>query len=425
MSISRIGKMVRELGKLESLGHAAVLRQKDIDLVLAPCSTSTVSAMAATAVELSLRCLNGEIRIHLPPTDLPILPWWKTGLAEHLQGLAANYGAPERIRIVHSGGYGPMRLGLGCRIEGGVSADAAGWTAGINRLLAPRPATAMPAAAFAVAAAFSKLFKAHVLNDSTFFDEEWTLSLADFDVHEDSGAVIPPADFDLGFIGILGAGAIGSALIHVLSLSPWRATVDLIDRQAYDEPNQETTFFIGISEARQRRLKVVALAELAARPGLVLNSIEHEVIAGSKLLGTRRNAFVSAVDNSPTRRVLDSVNAELLLNAGVGGSREDAGHIALSRHLPGDMALSKRYQDAPEIVNTASLTPPAEITDPCSYLAYQDASLAAPFMALAAGALLGASLVHRATGYYPAVNYLKFDLLRIQSSFRRDSPRSA
>lgn len=87
--------------------------------------------------------------------------------------------------------------------------------------------------------------------------------------------------------------------------------------------------------------------------------------------------------------------------------------------------MSKRYQDAPEIVNTASLTPPAEITDPCSYLAYQDASLAAPFMALAAGALLGASLVHRATGYYPAVNYLKFDLLRIQSSFRRDSPRSA
>lgn len=50
--------------------------------------------------------------------------------------------------------------------------------------------------------------------------------------------------------------------------------------------------------------------------------------AGHPTLLVARDAFVCVVDNPETRRVLNNVNSSILVNAGLGGRREDVGHLA-------------------------------------------------------------------------------------------------
>jgi|HubBroStandDraft_2_1064218.scaffolds.fasta_scaffold485515_1 hypothetical protein len=125
--------------------------------------------------------------------------------------------------------------------------------------------------------------------------------------------------------------------------------------------------------------------------------------------------LVVGVDNAELRQVLDQVRMPIH-NAGVGGSREDAGHVLWSRHDNGarDYVLSSLYRSVDATAAPSSESAPADITDECSRVSYANVSLAAPFLGLSAGALLAAGLARRTE---ENTNYLKIDLLGEQRYF--------
>jgi hypothetical protein len=234
-----------------------------------------------------------------------------------------------------------------------------------------------------------------------------------------SGLADLPAELDVGRLALLGAGAIGNGVAFVLDASGWTADLTVIDGQAYEEPNHETSVLISPSEACLERRKAKVLADLVRRPGLAARGEDKIVTATSRFLAEPFDTFLCAVDNPETRRMLDGVRARSLLNAGVGAARSDAGHVVWSRHEPGDPPLSSRYGAG--ALSVATPRPAARAPrdlDQCSRVAYDDVSLAAPFMGLAAGALLVAGCVPQARHRTGAVRHLTFDLLKLQAAMQ-------
>lgn len=426
MNISRLDKLVHELSDGDALADARSLRTVDIDIVVEPGDSRKLAVMTSTALALAMRCFLGKIRLCLPKAVAasPGSPWRPGTLLDQLTEDAHLYCASSRVEIVVDGVPElRARLGVGCRVEGGVFADASGWLAAVNQTFAIGEPAIAPACVVAVCFATAKLFAREVLRDAAREDESWIFSLADFDHTSICSIPAPLADLDLGCLGLLGAGAIGNGFAYTLMHSGWRAQLDVIDCQRYDEPNQETSILLSVEEAIGRREKAIVLAELARRPGLQTQPIHtsEPVTACSPVLQHRRDAFVVAVDNPETRRELDQADATVLLNAGVGGTALDAGHLVITRHLPTDPPLSSRYRERHAAASDGSLRIPAEFrNDACSSIPYRDVSLAAPFMGVAAGALLAAHVAHRALSSWPGTNYLKLDLLALQSKLIRE-----
>src|SRR5207237_9948621 len=109
---------------------------------------------------------------------------------------------------------------------------------GLTRLFAEWAQAIAPAAAFVVACAFAKAFADRIRLRPAYSHEEWMFSLADLAVDQQPKELRVS---ELGRIHLLGAGAIGSAFAHVITLSGWNAQVLVIDRDRYDLLNHETT----------------------------------------------------------------------------------------------------------------------------------------------------------------------------------------
>ena len=306
-------------------------------------------------------------------------------------------------------------LGIDVHVELGASASAVGWQARVNQVASATDATA-PAAVFAVCCAVAKTFAAGVLGRPNALHEAWAFDLGDL-----SGLDSVPGQLDLGRVALLGAGAIGNGAAYVLDASGWDCDLTIIDHDIYEEPNEETSVLVSPTQACRGGEKANILAALTRRPGLAARGVVERVGTSSALLATAFDTFICAVDNPDTRRMLDGVRADLLLNAGVGGSRTDAGVLVWSRHRPGDPPLSARYGGgaAPQGASKAIGHPPRDLLDECSRIAYEDATLAAPFMGLAAGALLVAACasVGREAGPHD-LRHLTFDLLNLQGAYR-------
>ncbi|MFN3330598.1 MAG: hypothetical protein ACK419_06715 [Pyrinomonadaceae bacterium] len=111
-------------------------------------------------------------------------------------------------------------------------------------------------------------------------------------------------------------------------------------------------------------------------------------------MSERWDAFICAVDNGETRRVLDDVNAKVLVNAGLGSHRYDAGFLLWSQHGKVGKRLSELYAVEPPSSDEEVESVPEEFEEKCSRLNYREVSLSMPFVALAASSLLIASLFH-------------------------------
>jgi hypothetical protein len=149
-----------------------------------------------------------------------------------------------------------------------------------------------------------------------------------------------------------------------------------------------------------------------------------EVSSNSAELRERRDLFVCAVDNSETRRALDAVSAPFIINAAVGGSRLDAGHVLMSRHGPDEATLSSLYPDRGDGGGSnADDSAPQEVQDACSRVAYAGVSLAAPFIATAAAALAMTECGRRVLRDDTGPNYLKLDVFGKQQALQIERKR--
>lgn len=416
MSISRVEKMICEVLRSETLSEASDLRKVSVDIFVRGDKDGTAAQILLTVAALALRSLKGKIRVHFPEGDPASLNWQNVPLADLLHDHARTFGEPERLEINPSE-TGSWKIGVGLALDDGVTADASGWMAGVNSVFEERNPVAAPAAVFAGCCAFAKIFSAAVLRQPKYIKESWRLDVANLSVSGNPIKRVPP-DLNFGFVRLLGAGAIGSGVAFTLWLSGWKGKLEIIDDDFYDEPNHETTLVVGLPEVRRNRKKAIALSELASRPGLEVQARVERIVKDSKVLREGSDAFLCAVDNPETRRILDTTNTGLLLNAGVGGTAEAAGHVVLTRHGKSDRPLSSRYlTQGPQCSDHF----PVEFRDDCSRVPYLKTSLAAPFIGASAGALLTSACALHALGCYSAVNYFKLDLLKLQAALQTEA----
>lgn len=416
MSLSRIGKLVAEKARVSSFEETFARRLHDVDLFLPSRATPKVSALAHAVSALVVRCFSGRIALHAEdPSALDPSPF-AGGLRDRLSRLSKEYDGEDRLVDGRPRGAASVRLAIACSVSGAVRVDASGARAGVNTALPGDDALGF-ACAFAASCGVAKAFASAVLGDDSFADEAWQLSLADF---SSGTAVDPPAapPLELGVIGLLGAGAVGSAFLYALWLSGVTADIHVLDRDRYEEQNCETTMFLGRREAARRGAKAAVLARLAATSRLRVRGGLVEVRSGDRALAEPRDVFVCAADNAEVRRELDAVNARVLLNGATGGTKESAGHVLCTSHGHGEPPLSTLYppRAAGDSAGDAEDVPQlADITDECSRFAYREASLAAPFISLATGSLLAARCAAHAAGR-TLPGYLKIDMLGRQSA---------
>ena len=401
--ISRIGKLVCEAAGTESFEQAQALRARDVALVVAD---DTDVMLLRSAVALTLRCFAGKTTIR--PMNGSLHP----DLEAAARGEAALCGSIDRLSI--GGAREQLELGVGCN-SGGLFVDARGWSVGVNTMSAASASPSAPASAFAAAAGVAKLFGALIGKDDAIIREQWTHSLLDFEDDATNNIV------NFGRIVLIGAGAVGSAFAHVLCGSGWQGSITVVDHQRYDEPNHETTLLISRAATLRQSPKAETLASAIRSPSIAANFSSMKVGSSDLLLRDSVDAIVCAVDNAELRRCLDVTSAGTVFNAGVGGAAEDAGHVLWTRHARHEPPLSLHYRQGSASFDAATRRVPSDISaDECSRLAYRDVSLAAPFMALAAGALLAAGIAQQALKRPAPTNYMKFDLLGLQQwSVRR------
>lgn len=416
---SRPQKFIREVTGVASLEEAEKLRSQPFWLIVHEDAAPRIHVMVRALVAIAIRSTSGTIHIRTDGSD-PFSA--RVGNLAEME--AGKYGCLDRLSV------GPRRadeqigpgIGIGIAIPGLITVDAAGMYATVNRVFPKSAATPHASAAcFSAAIGFAKYFNSAILGRSKSAQESWVFSLADFrqDEPTDLDLQKPVPATDLRKAHLLGAGAIGSAFCYSISLSSDGADLEIVDKERYDEPNQETTFFINKGVAARNQPKAIVLADFARREGLLITPHGMKALAeDDEYLAHECDVFICAVDNPETRRILDRVNSRVLLNAGLGGTRLDAGHVLVSVHGHDTEALSRLYPATSDGIVAAEGPAPREIKDDCSRVAYNSVSLAAPFMALASGALLHA-LCHGLAHNAPPISYLKLDLLAWQQSIIR------
>lgn len=418
MGINRVDKYLREQMSLSSLDAARGLRGRAVSVVIGTRPLSRADIMVDAAVCLLLRCFTEDVWIDFE-SDGGVDPKMSEVIVGRARRESFRVSGRDRIFV----GKAPLeaiRLGVGAPLSGEVWVDAAGWDAAVNR---PAPSGEPPLAAAACLAAalgVAKLFGAQVLGNPKCAEEEWAFSLWSMKSLESKQAGAPLGERSLGKIGILGAGAIGSAIAFVLRRSSMSGEVVVIDDDHYEEDNVDTTVMLSRKAAISGVEKASYLAGELRREGLDAASHKERVNARSEILGRPFDFFFCGVDNGETRRELDAVGAKLIINAGVGGTKLDAGHLIVSIHggqrgllsslYPGSVAEDSPATELPGQVDGGNL---------CSVIPYKNATMAAPFVALASAALAVGMAMREGREHCDELRVLKVDVLGRQSQMDR------
>ncbi len=424
-SISRLDKYVVETARLKSLNDAAKRRNQPICIVIGMNEPQKTAVMSRAATALALRSLKGPVKIYFQGSS-----WHGSPLLAKLRddfcAEAELCGAADRLNIDVGVPHNGHSLHIGTNGVNGISVDAYGWTASINSNIQREQAAVAPAAIFAVCCGFAKLFSEAVIGNASQGKERWDFSLMNFSrLTQNEQEIRTCSNLNLGRIGLLGAGAIGAGFMFALIMSGWSAKVDIIDDDRYEEPNLETTMLTSKKAVLDCSFKAPHLSSIGElNPQLVCRPIKKRISGDSEELSQFRNLLVCTVDNTETRRILDSANVEAVLNGATGGTRLDSGHVLYSRHKRAvDPPLKNLYsvEGKEENTNAMDTDVPLEVAhDECSRIAYKGVSLAAPFMGLAVGSLLLAGCAHRVINAEPSINYLKLDLMGLQSKYQSE-----
>lgn len=415
-SVSRIEKMVCEAGEASSLAIAAERLARPLEIRAGKAAERSAALVVPAVVALALRCFRGPIHVVIDAVCDRTAASRSSSVRSLVEREAATYGAVGRVHFTPAvPTMDLMTIGVG-DASASVNVNAAGWLCLVNAT-APSLAAAAPAAALAAAVGVAKLFAAHVLGRRSELDEAvrfdlWSLIGA----REPSAAPDAPEQIGTRRIHLLGAGAIGNAFGWILRAAGWRGLLHVFDHDRYDSPNEETSVLIGPNDLRLRPHKAPFLAGRINGEGIVATGTVARIDAQSVELTATCDVFVCAVDNVETRRMLNGANADVILNAAVGDGRDTAGVVLCTRHGREDWALSDAYRH--DAVTSGPARVPTEFAkDDCSRVAYEGVSLAAPFAAMAAGALLTARVAHHAAGHRPATSELELDLFRLVGQY--------
>lgn len=418
MGINRVDKYLREQMNLSSLDAARGLRGRAASVVIGTRPLSRADIMVDAAVCLLLRCFTEDVWIDFG-SDGGVDPKMSEVIVGRARRESVRVSGRDRI-LVGKAPLEAIRLGVGAPLLGEVWVDAAGWDAAVNR---PAPSEEPPLAASACLAAalgVAKLFGAHFIGNPKCAEEEWAFSLWSMRAIESQPAGTPLGERSLGKIGILGAGAIGSAIAFVLERSEIGGEVVVIDDEHYEEDNVDTTMMLSRLAAVSGVEKAQYLAGELRRDGL--NAVPHKerVNARSEVLRQPFDFFFCGVDNAETRRELDAVRAKLVINAGVGGTKLDAGHLIISLHNEQRGPLSRLYPGS--VTEGSPATEPQGQVDGanlCSTIPYKNATMAAPFVALASAALAVGMAMREGREHRDELRVLKVDVLGQQSLMDR------
>lgn len=406
MGINRVEKLIRELAGLSSLGAAAEMRNQPVVVVIGGRPIERYSDMSEAAICLLLRCFSGEVWLD-KGSDGETGPEFSR-IVDRARSESLGVSGDDRVRV----GKGPLeslRFGIGIALAGEVFIDAAGWTAAVNRLAEGYDAPIAAASCLAAALGVAKAFTARALGRSRAADEAWAFSLWSMSPVETADMGPGRCPESLGKVALLGAGSIGSAIGHVLKKSNVGAEVLILDDDAFDEDNVDTTLLLQRSLAIAGAEKALALSGAMKTEKLRLTHLKERVNGASTVLRERRDFFFCGVDNAETRRELDHVNAAWTINAAVGGTKEDAGHLLVSRHSPEEPRLSSLYPESERKEAPVSSQP----VD-CSTLAYHGATMAAPFVALAAASIAIGQALRIAAGRRDKPRIIKVDVRGFQ-----------
>jgi ThiF family len=417
---NRVAKFVVVAKGLATLAEADTARSTDVTIHITGENVNTICLAVRTLVALALRCCMGTIHLQLADSSL------SAANAKVVQNAAQHeavaYGNLLRLQVDDGQTHG-LAFVVGPQKPGFYSMWADGWVAHINR---PGPCSNneafAPAIVFAASAIMGKAFSVDVLeNAGHFARESWSFDTLRQIVSREVQDV-PQKPSSLGRIALLGAGAIGTAFAYTLLHTGIPIDVTIIDYDQYDGENLDTSLLIHDEDCNMLRPKAEVLSMRINGAGIVAQPIVRKLDDHDPLLKDKFNAFVVGVDKATPRRQLDASAADCIINAGLGGSRLDAGHVMVSHHIPGSVPLSHLYADAVDDELNGNEDIPRDVAV-CSRLFFQQASLAAPFMGAAAGALLVAMVAAKAL-HIPGAAYLKLDLLRYQECFARREFRS-
>ncbi len=430
MTVSRIGKLFCEIAAIESLEGADESRSTPLQIIIGDDDTRNSATMAHFAVMLALRVMKGPIRIFAGNTEPLAIFSGVTSLSDELLELEKCYSGKLGQLEICTGPPADIKntLCIGKTNGPGYLADAAGWVAGINTKAPQSIPAEAPAAAFAVATAFSQFFNQCLLGKKQP-KSSWTLNVLTLEIDAPFPESHKRPSIDLGHGALIGAGAIGTSAAAVLIYSGWTLRLDIADKDPYEPGNEETSLVISIKDARDGRGKAKRIAELVTENSKIKANGEQLMIDRySRFLERKRHFILCAVDNSETRRELDNANVDVIINAAVGGTTLDAGHVLLSQHVRGCVPLSDLYarnKTVPQPDRDISKKFPKEIQDQCSRVMYEDVSMAAPFLALASASLMVAACAASSLKRDMHIRYFKLDLFgRVQNSANIKSTRT-
>jgi hypothetical protein len=241
---SRPQKFIREVTGAGSLAEAERLRAQPFWLVVHANAAARMPKLVRALIAVAVRSCSGEINVRVAGS-----PELRQRVAVSAKNETEAYECPDRLSVAEfrESEWDGTGITIGMSRIGMVGVDAAGAYAAINYSLPPNSAAPCSAAAcLAAALGFAKYFAAAVLKRPFAVGESWAYSLDSLSACVPSSRQLEATvrTADLGAIHLLGAGAIGSALCFSLHLSDDSAMLDIVDRERYDEPNEETTFFV-------------------------------------------------------------------------------------------------------------------------------------------------------------------------------------
>ncbi len=237
------------------------------------------------------------------------------------------------------------------------------------------PIGALAAASLGVGELFKRLLK--IKADRCQLLDGFSFSLRDYSVNTCHYGPEIPAQLTKDLV-IVGAGAIGNGLVHLISRLPFRGEITIVDRQTYGRENLGTCLLLSPHDIDQ--LKANVLARILRSSGINAVPIPQSFEVYAKKIRQSPEIVLNALDNIDTRH---EVQRSLWPNIVIDGAIGDF-TCQVSRHpWIGDIAcLICLFQNptghfAEKLQSEATGLPKDRLQHPDSILTLSDVSTAA------------------------------------------------